>query len=69
MMVVVQLNKRRCLTGYGAGQKTHNIKAVQGKPTLPGHQPKNIKKNSPGSASDGELYFVTSLLFAANRWD
>jgi oligosaccharide reducing-end xylanase len=26
------------------------------------------KKNSQGSASDGELYFVTSLLFASNRW-
>ena len=24
--------------------------------------------NSEGSASDGELYFVTDLLFASNRW-
>lgn len=24
--------------------------------------------NSEGSASDGELYFITSLLFASNRW-
>jgi oligosaccharide reducing-end xylanase len=30
--------------------------------------PKTMKKNSPGSASDGELYFITSLLFASNRW-
>ena len=30
--------------------------------------PKTKKQNSPGSASDGELYYVTSLLFAANRW-
>lgn len=30
--------------------------------------PENLKMNSPGSASDGELYFVTSLLFASNRW-
>jgi len=30
--------------------------------------PSTMKKNSEGSASDGELYFVTSLLFAANRW-
>ena len=29
---------------------------------------KTFKQNSPGSASDGELYFVTSLLFASNRW-
>jgi oligosaccharide reducing-end xylanase len=27
-----------------------------------------MKKNSEGTASDGELYFVTSLLFASNRW-
>ncbi len=26
------------------------------------------KQNSKGSASDGELYFITSLLFASNRW-
>ena len=30
--------------------------------------PATMKKNSEGSASDGELYFVTALLFAANRW-
>lgn len=30
--------------------------------------PKAMKRNSEGSASDGELYFVTSLLFASNRW-
>jgi oligosaccharide reducing-end xylanase len=31
-------------------------------------EPKTTKHNSEGSASDGELYFVTSLLFASNRW-
>lgn len=30
--------------------------------------PATMKKNSEGSASDGELYFVTNLLFASNRW-
>jgi len=30
--------------------------------------PKTMKRNSEGSASDGELYFITSLLFASNRW-
>jgi oligosaccharide reducing-end xylanase len=30
--------------------------------------PETLKRNSDGSASDGELYYVTSLLFAANRW-
>lgn len=27
-----------------------------------------MKPNSMGSASDGELFYVTSLLFASNRW-
>ena len=30
--------------------------------------PQTMKKNSEGSASDGELYYVTDLLFASNRW-
>jgi len=30
--------------------------------------PETLKKNSEGSASDGELYYITSLLFASNRW-
>ncbi|RYY69392.1 MAG: glycoside hydrolase [Chitinophagaceae bacterium] len=30
--------------------------------------PLTMKKNSEGSASDGELYFVTSLFFASNKW-
>jgi oligosaccharide reducing-end xylanase len=30
--------------------------------------PQTLRKNSEGSASDGELYFITSLLFASNRW-
>ena len=30
--------------------------------------PETLKHNSEGSASDGELYFITDLLFAANRW-
>ena len=30
--------------------------------------PKTGKHNSEGTASDGELYFVTALLFASNRW-
>jgi len=31
-------------------------------------EPKTGKHNSEGSASDGELYFITDLLFASNRW-
>lgn len=30
--------------------------------------PQTKKQNSPGSASDGELYYITSLLFASNKW-
>lgn len=30
--------------------------------------PVKMKQNSPGSASDGELYYITALLFASNRW-
>ena len=30
--------------------------------------PETGKMNAPNSASDGELYFITDLLFAANRW-
>ena len=30
--------------------------------------PQTGRQNSPGSASDGEFYFVTDLLFASNRW-
>jgi oligosaccharide reducing-end xylanase len=31
-------------------------------------EPKTGKHNAEGSASDGEFYFVTDLLFASNRW-
>jgi oligosaccharide reducing-end xylanase len=31
-------------------------------------EPKTGKHNAEGSASDGEFYFVTALLFASNRW-
>lgn len=31
-------------------------------------EPQSGRMNSAGSASDGELYFVTALLFASNRW-
>lgn len=30
--------------------------------------PATIKRNAQGSASDGELYIITSLLYAGNRW-
>lgn len=30
--------------------------------------PWTLQKNAEGSATDGELYYITSLLFASNRW-
>lgn len=30
--------------------------------------PQTKKQNALGSASDGELYYITSLLFASNKW-
>ena len=30
--------------------------------------PETKKQNALGSASDGELYYITSLLFASNKW-
>ena len=30
--------------------------------------PEAMKHNAKGSASDGELYYITGLLFASNRW-
>jgi len=30
--------------------------------------PATMKRNAQGSASDGELYIITSLLYAGNRW-
>ena len=30
--------------------------------------PKTMQQNSPGSASDGEFFYVTALLFASNKW-
>ncbi len=32
------------------------------------YDPVNRKRNYEGSASDGELYYITNLLFASNRW-
>ena len=31
-------------------------------------KPESLQINSQGTASDGELYFITTLLFASNRW-
>jgi oligosaccharide reducing-end xylanase len=70
MMVAVQLNKKEVFDRLWRWTKKymqHQGGARDGYFAW-SVEPKTGKQNSPGSASDGELYFVTDLLFAANRW-
>jgi oligosaccharide reducing-end xylanase len=70
MMVAVQLNKKdvfdrlwrwtkKYMQHQGGTRDAYFAWSVE---------PKTGKHNAEGSASDGELYFVTGLLFASNRW-
>ncbi|WP_372776175.1 glycosyl hydrolase family 8 [Mangrovibacterium sp.] len=70
MMVAVQLGKKDVFDRIWRWTK-----AYLQHPTGPREgyfawsiNPHTMVKNSDGSASDGELYFVTTLLFASNRW-
>lgn len=70
MMVAVQLNKKDVFDRLWRWSKK-NLQHQSG--PREGYfawsiNPKTLKKNSEGSASDGELFYITSLLFAANRW-
>ena len=70
MMVAVQLNKKDVFDRIWRWSK-HYLQHQEG--PRKGYfawsfNPEKMKINSPGSASDGELYFVTALLFASNRW-
>lgn len=70
MMVAVQLNKKDVFDRIWRWSKKY-LQHQDG--PREGYfawsiNPKTMRKNSPGSASDGELYFITSLLFASNRW-
>jgi oligosaccharide reducing-end xylanase len=70
MMIAVQLNKKDVFDRIWRWSKKY-LQHQDG--PREGYfawsiNPKTMKKNSPGSASDGELYFVTDLLFASNRW-
>lgn len=70
MMVAVQLNKKDVFDRIWRWSKAylqHQSGPSEGYFAW-SINPKTLKKNSPGSASDGELYYVTSLLFASNRW-
>jgi len=70
MMVVVQLDKKDVFDRIWRWSKKY-LQHQEG----PGKgyfawsfDPEKMRINSPGSASDGELYFVTTLLLASNRW-
>lgn len=70
MMVAVQFDKKEVFDRIWRWSK-HYLQHKEG--PRKGYfawsfDPKAMKRNSEGSASDGELYFITSLLFASNRW-
>jgi oligosaccharide reducing-end xylanase len=70
MMVAVQLNKKDVFDRIWRWTKKYL--QHQGGPSDAyfawSINPKTLKRNSEGTASDGELYFITGLLFASNRW-
>lgn len=70
MMVAVQLNKKDVFDKLWRWTKAYM--QHQGGPRDAyfawSVEPKTGKHNAEGSASDGELYFITDLLFASNRW-
>lgn len=70
MMIAVQLNKKEVFDRIWRWSKKylqHQDGPREGYFAW-SFNPKTMKKNAEGSASDGELYYITSLLFASNRW-
>jgi oligosaccharide reducing-end xylanase len=70
MMIAVQLDKKEVFDRIWRWSKKylqHQSGPRQGY-FVWSINPQTMKLNSEGSASDGELYFITDLLFAANRW-
>jgi oligosaccharide reducing-end xylanase len=70
MMIAVQLNKKEIFDRIWRWSKKY-LQHPDG--PRAGYfawsiNPATMHKNSEGTASDGELYFITDLLFAANRW-
>ncbi len=70
MMIAVQLNKKQVFDRIWRWSKKY-LQHQSG--PREGYfawsiNTSTMKRNSEGSASDGELYYITSLLFAANRW-
>lgn len=70
MMVAVQLNKKEVFDRLWRWTKKYMQHQDGAREAYFAWsvEPKTGKHNSEGSASDGELYFVTDLLFASNRW-
>lgn len=70
MMIAVQLNKKEVFDRIWRWSKKylqHQSWPREGYFAW-SINPQTMKQNSPGTASDGELYFITDLLFASNRW-
>ena len=70
MMVAVQLNKKEVfdkIWRFSKAYLQHQSGPREGYFAW-SLNPATMKQNSPGSASDGELYYITSLLFASNKW-
>lgn len=70
MMIAVQLDKKEVFDRIWRWSKKY-LQHQNG--SLAGYfawsvNPETMKKNSEGPASDGELYFITDLIFASNRW-
>ena len=70
MMIAVQLNKKEVfdrLWRWSVKYMQHQNGPREGYFAW-SVNPLTKKQNSLGSASDGELYYITSLLFASNKW-
>jgi oligosaccharide reducing-end xylanase len=70
LMVAVQLNKKEVFDKLWRWTKAYMQHQTGPREAYFAWSVNNttFKRNSDGSASDGELYFITSLLFASNRW-
>ena len=70
MMVAVQLNKKNIFDRLWRWAKKYmqHQSGPRDAYFAWSVKPKTGEHNSEGSASDGELYFITDLLFASNRW-
>ena len=70
MMVAVQLNKKDVFDRLWRWTKKHMQHQGGARDAYFAWsvEPKTGRHNAEGSASDGELYFITALLFASNRW-